>query len=136
MAYTVRDWMNMLVIVIDPELSVADALSLMRRRYIHSLVVDKTESNPDYGIITSTDICYKIIAEGLNPIRVKVRDIMSSPVKTADAKWSLEICAKFMKEHNIHHMPVISEDGNSLIGMISTNDLFVAADELGRKPKG
>jgi CBS domain-containing protein len=136
MAYTVRDWMNMLVIVIDPELSVSDALSLMRRRYIHSLVVDKTESNPDYGIITSTDICYKIIAEGLNPTKVKVRDIMSSPVKTAEAKWTLETCAKFMKDHNIHHMPVTSEDGNSLIGMISTNDLFVAADELGRKPKG
>jgi predicted transcriptional regulator len=51
-----------LVVFFDPECTVSEALALMRRRYIHSLIVDKTVANPEYGIVTSTDISDKIIA--------------------------------------------------------------------------
>ena len=43
----------------------------MRRRYIHSVIVNKSETNPEYGILTSTDICDKIVAQGMIPKKVK-----------------------------------------------------------------
>jgi predicted transcriptional regulator len=63
----VRDWMNDLVVYIDPDCPVTDALSMMRRRYINSLIVKKTSESPDYGIVTSIDVCDKIVAQGRDP---------------------------------------------------------------------
>ncbi|MBL8051395.1 MAG: CBS domain-containing protein, partial [Anaerolineales bacterium] len=51
----VRDWMSSPVVVVDPDSSVSHAMTLMRRRKINSLVVDVSEKNPSYGIITTTD---------------------------------------------------------------------------------
>jgi CBS domain-containing protein len=36
------------------------------------------------GIITERDIIYKVVAAGLSPQEVKVKDVMSSPVETIE----------------------------------------------------
>lgn len=133
MAFTVRDWMIDLVVYVDPDCTVADALALMRRRYIHSLVVSKSEDNPDFGIVTSTDICDKIIAADRHPGKTKVKEIMTSPLITARQDWDLRQCSLMMKEHHIHHVPVANEKGE-LVGMISATDFLVAAEAIGRGP--
>jgi CBS domain-containing protein len=133
MQFTVRDWMVDLLVYVDPDMSVAEALSLMRRRYIHSLVVNKTEDSPDYGIVTSTDICDKIIAGERHPGQTKVREIMSSPLITAKEKWTLKECSEKMKQHRIHHLPVVNDAGE-LVGMISATDFLVAAEAMARAP--
>ncbi|MBI3942695.1 MAG: CBS domain-containing protein, partial [Chloroflexi bacterium] len=80
MFHTVRSWMKSPVVAVDPDSSVAHALTLMRRRGIHSLVVDlsaRSEGKPSYGIITATDIRDKIIAADRNPSDTKVSEIMT-----------------------------------------------------------
>jgi CBS domain-containing protein len=126
----VRDWMSSPVIVIDPDSSVSHALTLMRRRHIHSLVVDLTEDKPIYGIITTTDIRDKIIAEDRNPADMAVREIMTAPVQAANPDWTLQECSRKMQAHHIHHMPVCDEYG-VLVGLISATDIFIAAEEIG-----
>jgi len=133
MQNTVRDWMNDLVVYVDPETLVIDALSTMRRRYINSLIVKKTEESPNYGIITSIDICDKIVAQGNDPSKLKVKDIMSSPLITVTTDMTLTECARVMKENRIHHLPVV-DDKNMVIGMISANDFLVIAETMGRGP--
>lgn len=128
MTNRVRDWMSRPVIVVDPDSSVSYALTLMRRRRIHSLVV--TLPNNDYGIITTTDIRDKIIASDRNPAETRVREIMTSPVVVADPDWTLKECSLKMMEKGIHHMPVADQNG-SLIGIISATDIFTAAEETG-----
>ena len=76
MQFTVRDWMIDLVVFVDPEGTVDEALALMRRRYIHSLIVNKTADSPEYGIVTSTDICDKIIAQECIPANTKIKEII------------------------------------------------------------
>ncbi len=133
MQFTVKDWMINLVVYVDPDMTVADALALMRRRYIHSLIVSKKEDYPDYGILTSTDICDKIIAQGKNPTTTRVRDISTAPLIAVKPAMSLQECARVMNEHHFHHMPVEDENGN-LVGMISATDFLVAAEAIGRAP--
>ncbi len=133
MQFTVRDWMIDLVVFVDSEGTVAEALALMRRRYIHSLIVNKTEANPEYGIITSTDICDKIVAQECNPAKTKVKDVMNSPLITVTTTMSLKECSIIMKEHHIHHLPVVDEH-NIPIGMISASDFLVAAEAMSREP--
>ena len=133
MQNTVQDWMNDLVVYVDPESMVTDALSVMRRRYINSLIVKKTQDSPEYGIITSIDVCDKIVAQGQDPAKVKVKDLMSTPLITVTPDMTLVECAKVMKEHRIHHLPVADEKG-TIVGMISANDFLVIAETLGRGP--
>ncbi|MBI3943244.1 MAG: CBS domain-containing protein [Chloroflexi bacterium] len=118
------------IITIDPDTSVSHALTLMRRRSIHSLVIDLGGMIPRYGIITSTDIRDKIIAADRDPANTQVREIMTAPVTTASPDWSLKECSLKMQQLNIHHLPVADESG-ILIGMISATDLFMAAEEIG-----
>ena len=133
MEFTVKDWMVNLVVFIDPSSTVMEALTLMRRRYIHSLIVNKTNDNPEYGIITSTDISDKIVAVDKNPTRVLVREIMTSPFMSVTTSMSLKECAAIMNKHSIHHLPVADEGGN-LVGLISDTDFLVAAEAMGRAP--
>ena len=130
MTHTAKSWMSKPVIVVDPDSSVSYAMTLMRRRGIHSVVVDITEENPAYGIITTTDIRDKIVATDRNPAETRVREIMSGPIVTASPGWSLKECSRKMQELNVHHMPVADERGD-LIGMISATDIFIAAEEIG-----
>jgi CBS domain-containing protein len=130
MISTVGEWMSTPVIVVDPESSVSFALTLMRRRSVHSLVVNIMEDKLTYGIVTSTDIRDKILAADRNPSEVRVRDIMTAPVHNAKPGWTLKECSLKMQTYNIHHMPVIGDDGE-LVGIISATDLFRAAEEVG-----
>jgi CBS domain-containing protein len=133
MQFTVKDWMINLVVYVDPDATVADALALMRRRYIHSLIVSKKEDYPEYGILTSTDICDKIVAQGRNPATTRVRDVCTAPLIVVKPEMSLQECAQVMGQHHFHHLPVEDDDSN-LVGMVSATDFLVAAEAMGRAP--
>lgn len=130
MKLTVSEWMKDLIIFVDPDSTVYDALTLMRHRYVNSLIVSKTETNPQYGIVTSIDVCDKIIAQKRNPRTTKVREIMNTPLITVHAGMGLSECAAKMKEHRIHHLPVVNDAGE-LVGMISATDFLVVAEAYG-----
>jgi signal-transduction protein with cAMP-binding, CBS, and nucleotidyltransferase domain len=126
----VRDWMIDLVIYIDPESTVLDALSQMRRRYVNSLIVAINNGEKQYGIITSTDICDKIVARAQHPAKTKIRDIMTTPLISVKPDQTIFECAKMMSNLQIHHLPVTNDDG-AIIGMISATDFLVVAEALG-----
>jgi CBS domain-containing protein len=127
---TVKNWMKDLVIFIDPDASVNEGLSLMRHRYLNSVIVNKTATNPDYGIVTSIDICDKIVAQKNNPAETKIREIMVSPVVTVPQTMTLTECAALMKQLRVHHLPVVDEAG-LIVGMISATDFLVVAEAMG-----
>ncbi|MFH1184175.1 MAG: CBS domain-containing protein [Chloroflexota bacterium] len=56
MPHAVRDWMSAPVVVVDPDTTVSYAMTLMRRRHIHSVVVDVSQQNAEYGIVTTTNV--------------------------------------------------------------------------------
>lgn len=130
MKSTVHDWMINLVLIIKPDAPVTEALALMRRRYVDSLIVDRSEDNPAYGIVTTIDICDKIVAHNQNPAKTKVKEIMHTPVMTVPEDMTVQECAAKMKELHIHHLPVVDEKGN-LVGMISATDFLVVAEAFG-----
>lgn len=130
MVNTVRDWMNDLVVFVDPNSPVTEALGIMRRRYVNNLIAKKTKDSPEYGIITSIDICDTIVAQGRDPSKVKVHEIMSSPLITVTPQMTIDECARVMKEKRIHHLPVADANG-TIIGMISANDFLIVAEQLG-----
>ncbi len=130
MPHTVRDWMSSPVIVVAPDTKVAFAMTLMRRRNIHSVVVDMSGKNTAYGIVTTTDIRDKIVAADRNPAETSVGEIMSGPIVTGRPEWTLKECSQLMEKHKFHHLP-IADDFGVLVGMISATDIFMAVEESG-----
>lgn len=131
MQHTVKDWMIDLLVFVDPDASVLDAIRMMRRRYTNSILVNKSADHPEFGILTSTDICDRIIAEDRNPAQTKVKEIDHSPIMTIREDKTLADCVKLMKEKNIHHIPVVDVN-NQLVGFISATDFMVAAEQLAK----
>lgn len=128
---TVRDWMTSPVVVVPPEISARNALTLMRRRGIHSLIIDLSNHNHHaYGIVTTTDIRDKIVVAGRRAEEVEVAEIMTSPIVCAKPSWTLQGAARKMQELGIHHLPV-EDGGGTLVGMISVTDIFIAVEEAG-----
>ena len=132
MQFTVRDWMVDLVVYVDPDTPLNEALALMRRRYISSLIVNKSGPNTDFGILTSTDVSDKIVAQGRNPAQVKVREIMTTPLITVSPQMPIAECARIMRENRFHHLPVADAQGN-IVGMISATDFLVVAEAMGHE---
>ncbi|NPV75131.1 MAG: CBS domain-containing protein [Anaerolineae bacterium] len=132
MQFKVHDWMMDLVVFIDPDATVSEALAIMRRRYIQSLIVRKTSEHA-YGIVTSRDISDKIVAQERNPRETRVKEIMTSPLITVSPEMTLQQCAAIMRDNHIHHLPVQDETGD-IIGMIAAADFLVAAEAMGRNP--
>ncbi len=59
-----------------------------------------------------------------------MREIMSGPIVTGRAEWTLVDCSRLMQERKIRHLPIADEHG-TLIGLISATDIFMAAEEQG-----
>jgi len=123
------------VVVVAPETSVSYAMTLMRRRNIHSVVVDMSGKSTAYGIVTTTDISEKIVAIDRNPAETKVSEIMSGPIITGRPEWTLKECSRLMEKHKFHHLP-IADDYGVLVGMISATDIFMAVEEAGWDESG
>lgn len=126
----VKDWMVDLVFYVQPDSPVLEALSKMRRRYVNSLIVKIDNDDTEYGIVTSTDICDKIVAQDRNPSQTKIREIMTTPLVSVKPEQTIFECAKIMSELGIHHLPVMDEN-RSIVGMISATDFLVVAEALG-----
>ncbi|MBE0518600.1 MAG: CBS domain-containing protein [Thermoplasmata archaeon] len=77
---------------IDMNSTIKNAIERMIELNNYSLLVPRKNKNDAYGIITKKDIISKVLAEGENPSKVKVKDIMSKPLViltnlSLDIRW-------------------------------------------------
>lgn len=57
---------------------------------------------------------------------MKVQDKMSSPVVTVEPDTSFHSALYMMEERSVHHLPVVTEQGQ-LVGILAERDILVAA---------
>ncbi|MDQ1280360.1 MAG: hypothetical protein QG670_1623 [Thermoproteota archaeon] len=105
----VKDVMYRDVITIDGDSNLTGAAKAMFENKRGCLLV--LESGMLKGIITERDFVWKVIAKGLDPSKLKTREIMSSPVITVDPDTDLTEATKLMvDEQGIRRLPV-AKDG-------------------------
>ena len=118
-ALDVRDIMTYPAITEDEDASVAEISKCMKMSGIGSVVITK-EDKP-VGIVTDRDIVIKVMMRGRNPGKVKVKEIMSSPLMTIESDASLRSACKLLLEKGIRRLLVI-EDGE-LVGIVSLRNI-------------
>jgi CBS domain-containing protein len=115
------DIMTKDVATIRSAATVAEAVSLMRARDWKALIVDRRHEQDAYGMITESDIVYKVIAYGKDPFKVRVYEVMTKPCVVVNPDLGLEYIARLFANFNIQRAPVIQ---NELLGIISLADIL------------
>ena len=124
------DIMTTNVFTIHSLTTVAEAIALMQDKRVRSLIVEPSNDDEAYGIITETDIVYKVTAKEKQPEQVMVYQIMTKPCIVVNPDLSLENVARLFAETGIQRAPVIQEQ---LLGMISVTDLIMKL-KVARQP--
>lgn len=120
-----EDIMTKEVITIRGTATVADAVNLMKTKGLRALIVDRRHEQDAYGIVTETDIVYKVTAYGKDPKQVRVYEIMTKPCIVVNPDLGVEYVARLFANTKIRRAPVIT---NELQGIISVTDILTKSD--------
>jgi CBS domain-containing protein len=116
-----KDIMTTDVVTIQASAWVAEAIGLMKAKGVHALIVSPEDEEDVYGIITETDIAYKVIAAVKDPKAVTVSEIMTKPCIVVNPDLGVEYVARLFANTHIRRAPVIQE---KLLGLISVTDIL------------
>jgi len=116
------DIMTKDVATISSSATVAEAIELMQERNWRSLIVDRDNEQDAYGIVTDTDIQFKVTATGGNPQQIQVLEIMTKPCIVVNPELSVENVLRLFLNNRILRAPVIQKE---LLGIISISDILV-----------
>lgn len=104
---------------IRPDASVLEALELMAREDISSVLV--TEGEELKGIFTERDYARKVILRGRNSRDTIVRELMTTQLITISPQNTIADCMSIMTDRHIRHLPVM--DGGKVVGVVSIGDV-------------
>lgn len=123
---------NREVIVVGPEADAFEASRLMREFHVGDLVVVEShgEANIPLGIVTDRDLVLEVIAQGVDPASVVMKDLMGEPLETVNEDEALLDTLQRMREKGLRRMPVVNDIG-TLQGILTMDDILeLLAEEL------
>ena len=101
--------------------SIVEVAKKLREHLIRYIYVVDSEGKP-VGVISTTDINNRVVAEGKNPSELSAKDVMTKPIHSfeedSDEKEVYRACVK----NEIATCPV-TKDGK-LVGIISIHELL------------
>ena len=108
------------VVAVDKTATISSVCAHMVRNRVRSVLV--LSEGRFIGIVTASDIIFKVLMKGLPEDKVRVSEIMSSPLITINYDASVEDACKIMIEKKIRHLPVV-RDGR-IIGIVTPTDIL------------
>ncbi|NEP60106.1 MAG: CBS domain-containing protein [Symploca sp. SIO2G7] len=126
-----KDIMTKDVVTIRGSATVAEAVALMKNKNLRALIVERRSENDPYGIVSETDIIYKVAAYGYDPKQMRVYEIMTKPCIVVNPDLGVEYVARLFANTHIRRAPVIE---GKLLGIISVSDILKKSDFV-EKPK-
>lgn len=113
------------VVTISGSATVAEAVGLMKEKGLRALVVEPRNETDPYGMVTETDIVYKVAAFGHDPKTMRVYQIMVKPCIVVNPELGVEYVARLFAQTRIRRAPVIK---GKLLGIISVSDILRKSD--------
>ena len=119
------------VVTISGSATIAEAVKLMKDKGLRALIVERRSDSDPYGIVTETDIVYKVAAFGHDPKKMRVYEIMTKPCVVVNPDLGVEYVARLFANTRIRRAPVVK---GKLLGVISISDILNKSDFV-EKPK-
>ena len=120
----VSDIMRTEVHTIDGLATVSEAMALMRRHRVSSLVVPRRDDDDEFGLILVSDIARKVIAENRAPERVNVYEVMSKPVLTLPNEMQARYAVRLLVRFAVSRAVVVDHDRNP-VGIATLRELVL-----------
>ncbi|MFH2028682.1 MAG: CBS domain-containing protein [Nanoarchaeota archaeon] len=98
----------------------------MAKHHVGAIVVK--DDSDILGVLTEQDIVRKILAQGINPLEKQVRDVMETDLVTVSPDTDIFEALVMMKEANIRHLPVVSDQ--KLLGLLTIKDILKIEPQL------
>jgi CBS domain-containing protein len=89
------------------------------------------ESGRLVGIFSERDLMKRVVADGLNPEKTAVGNVMTKELVVGHPKDDINDALQKMHSIGCRHLPVV--DSGNLIGMLSLRDLLEIDDDTQRK---
>ena len=116
----VREIMDKNVVTIDSSSSVSQAIGKMIQAKVWSLIVVRQDL--PVGVVTDRDILRRCAAMGHYPDKVKVEEIMSSPIITIEPDATAGEAMRTLTNKDVRRLYVV--EGGKIIGRVTQTGLF------------
>lgn len=125
------------VVVAPRDKPVLEAAQLMRQYHVGDIVITDEAGGKrlPVGIVTDRDIVLEVLAQGIDPAKLSVGDIMTGDLTTVREYEGVFETIQRMRAKGARRAPVVDQDG-ALIGIISADDFIdLLAEELSELAK-
>ncbi len=110
------------LLTMAPEDRCIEAARRMRIEGVGSVVV--SEKGRPLGVVTDRDLAVRVIAAGLDPEKVPLREVMSSEPIYLSTGGCVDDLLKTMREQGIRRMPIVDPKG-ALVGVVTLDDVLL-----------
>jgi CBS domain-containing protein len=124
-----KDVMTPHVEVVQPNTTLQQAAAKMCQLEVGPLPVCDGERL--VGLLTDRDITVRAVAEGRDPTKTQVSDVMTPEVIYCFEDQAVTAAAQLMKERQIRRVPVLNRE-KRLVGIVYLGDLAVEAGDTQR----
>lgn len=111
----VQTIMDLTVLVMDGNDIVASAVQKMKDQSTRSVLV--THNGEISGFASKTDILFKVVAKGKDSSKIKLREVMSTPVLTLHPTATVADALAMMDKHTVRQLVIAFR--NSVMGVIT-----------------
>ncbi len=113
-------------ISLEPDVTVREASKIMKDKKHGFVITSRPDGSPG-GVVTEWDILAKVVAEGRDPSRVKLKEIMTSEVVSVDSGEGISQVAQLMTDRGIRRVVVV--DHGEVIGVITAKTILARLKE-------
>lgn len=120
MAMPIGKLMETDALMMEGDKTVSEAISLMQKQ--NAKVVLVSHSGEAVGIVSKSDILFKAAAKNLPLNKVKLREIMTSPVYSLPSQSTLQDALDYMDKYAIRQ--IIVSSGSSILGIVRRASIY------------
>ena len=125
---TISQLMTKHPVTCTPETNLAEAAALMLQADCGILPV--VSDGELFGVVTDRDLFIALGTRDLRPSSMSVANVVTGPVFSCGPDDDPEAVLALMKERRVRRVPVVGF-GNAVLGIVSMNDLVLAAGKPG-----
>jgi CBS domain-containing protein len=92
------------VAILETDSTAEDAIEAMQEKRARSILV--SNKGEVVGIVSKTDVLFKVTSQGRNPSKVKLREIMTSPVTAVNPQTTIKEALTLMDKNKLRQLMV------------------------------
>lgn len=118
--------MNTDIIIMESDSTVHEAIKLMKEKQQRSVIA--SYKGEVMGLVSKTDILFKVTFEGRNSSKVKLREVMTSPILAVDPQTTIKESLELMNKKNVRQIMVHAY--SAVLGVAYREDIYKMMEKI------